>query len=286
MRFRKSLNNNIALAVDDDGCEIIIIGTGVGFKKVKDQIIDPATIQKTFRIGMDDKYHKIEQFFNEIPLQVIDVTERIIQYGKDYLNQTLNDAILLALADHIHFALERSKQGVHMQNPLHWDIRHLYPKEYAVGHEAVRLINEAFGVILPLSEASSIALHFVNAQYGSSSMDQTIKITKIINEIVDVMMEHFQTSLEQESVSFSRFITHLRYFIVRQFNKESLSFKDENFLYEVLSQRYPQSFECARKLKLMLEQNYGFNITADEMVYLMIHIERVTTSTEEDGPLL
>lgn len=286
MRFRKSLNNNIALAVDDDGCEIIIIGTGVGFKKVKDQIIDQTTIQKTFRIGMDDKYHKIEQFFNIIPLQVIDVTERIIQYGKDFLNQTLNDSILLALADHIHFALERSKQGVQMQNPLHWDIRHLYPKEYAVGHEAVRLINEAFGVILPLSEASSIALHFVNAQYGSSSMDQTIKITKIINEIVDVMMEHFQTSLEQESVSFSRFITHLRYFIVRQFNKESLSFKDENFLYEVLSQRYPQSFECASKLKTMLEQNYSFNITADEMVYLMIHIERVTTSADEDGPML
>ncbi|UOK61005.1 CAT RNA binding domain-containing protein [Paenibacillus sp. OVF10] len=33
MRFKKSLNNNIALAEDTEGCEVIVIGTGVGFKK-------------------------------------------------------------------------------------------------------------------------------------------------------------------------------------------------------------------------------------------------------------
>ena len=242
MRFKKSLNNNIALAEDAEGYEVIVIGTGVGFKKVKGQWIEREQIQKTFRIGSDDKYQRLEQFFNDIPLQVINVTDQIIEHGRNQIGKKLNDSILLTLADHIHFALDRFKSGVDVQNPLHWDIRHLYPVEYRIGAYAVELINEAFEVSLPSTEASSIALHFVNSQFDSGSMNQTIKITQMINEV--------------------------------------LSFKDQQFLYDVLSERYPSSFQCALKIKEEMEQQRGFAITPDEMVYLMIHIERVTSRSD------
>ncbi|PQP81504.1 hypothetical protein C0Q44_17430 [Paenibacillus sp. PCH8] len=282
MKFKKSLNNNIALAEDTDGCEVIVIGTGVGFKKVKGQTIDREHIQKTFRIGANDKYQRMEQFFNDIPLQVIDITDQIIETGQKRIGKKLHDSILLTLADHIHFALERLKTGMDIQNPLHWDIRHLYPVEYGAGEQAVNLINEAFHVSLSHSEASSIALHFVNAQFDSGSMNQTIKITKMINDILEIMSHHFEIAPDQESVNYSRFVTHLRYFIVRQLNREVLSFKDQHFLYDVLSERYPSSCQCAQKIKEFMEHQYKFIITPDEMVYLMIHIERVTTHPDAD----
>lgn len=277
MRFKKSLNNNIALAEDDEGCEVIVIGTGVGFKKVKGQLIKQEQIQKTFRIGTNDKYQRLEQFFNDIPLHIIDITDQIIEEGQGLIGKKLNDSILLTLADHIHFALDRYHSGVEIQNPLHWDIRHLYPVEYRIGEHAVKRINEVLEVILPSVEASSIDLHFVNSQFDSSSMNQTIKITQVINDILGIMTDYFGMALNQESTDYSRFITHLRYFIIRQLNREVLSFKDQQFLYDVLSERYPSSFQCAQKIKEAMEQQRGFVITPDEMVYLIIHIERVTT---------
>ncbi|QOS79186.1 PRD domain-containing protein [Paenibacillus sp. JNUCC31] len=282
MRFKKSLNNNIALAEDAEGCEVIVIGTGVGFKKAKGQWIERDQIQKTFRIGSNDKYQRLEQFFNDIPLHVIDITDQIIEAGQTIIGKKLNDSILLTLADHIHFALDRYNSGVEVGNPLHWDIRHLYPAEYRIGEYAVERINEAFQVSLPSSEASSVALHFVNSQFDSGSMNQTIKITKIINDCLEIMSHHFGIALDQESVNYSRFITHLRYFIVRQMNREVLSFKDQHFLFDVLSERYPSSFQCAQKIKEFMERQHEFNITPDEMVYLMIHIERVTSHSDAD----
>ena len=80
-----------------------------------------------------DKYQRVEQFLSDIPLQVIDITDQIIEEGKTMIGKKLNDSILLTLADHIHFALDRFKKGVDVQNPLHWDIRHLYPAEYHAG---------------------------------------------------------------------------------------------------------------------------------------------------------
>lgn len=46
MKFKKSLNNNIALAEDLEGNELIVIGTGVGFKKVKGQELKQEDIKK------------------------------------------------------------------------------------------------------------------------------------------------------------------------------------------------------------------------------------------------
>ncbi|WP_340026477.1 PRD domain-containing protein [Paenibacillus sp. FSL K6-1096] len=277
MIFKKSLNNNIALAEDPEGNELIVIGTGIGFKKVKGQTLRREEIQKTFRIGADERYQRIEQFFNEIPLPVIDIADQIIQLGHQYIGARINDSILLPLSDHIHYALERLEKKLEIQSPLQWEVRHLYPKEFMAGQKAVALINEAFQVILPESEASFIALHFVNAQIEHGTMNQTLKITTMINQILHLMTEHFNMKLEQDSMNYSRFITHLRYFIVRQMNKVTLSFKDEHFLYDVLSERYPDSYECVRKIKQFVEQEYGFHINKDEMVYLIIHVERMTS---------
>lgn len=277
MKFKKSLNNNIALAEDPEGNELIVIGTGIGFKKVKGQMLRREEIQKTFRIGEDERYQRIEQFFNEIPLQVIDIADQIIRLGQQYIGARINDSLLLPLSDHIHYALERLEKKLEIQSPLQWEVRHLYPKEFMAAQQAVTLINEAFQVTLPESEASFIALHFVNAQIDHGTMNQTLKVTTIINQILHLMTEHFNMKLEQDSINYSRFITHLRYFIVRQMNKVTLSFKDEHFLFDVLSERYPDSYECVRKIRDFVEQEYGFYISKDEMVYLIIHVERMTS---------
>lgn len=282
MKFIKSLNNNIALAVDTDGKEVIVIGTGIGFKKVKGQQLDERSIQKIFKFGKNNKYNRIDQFFDEIPLQIIDITDQIINKGKSLLGKTLNDSILLTLSDHIHFAVERTKKQIEINNPLQWEIRHLYPKEFQIGQQSLAIVKDELGITLPESEASFIALHFVNAQFDNGEMGETVQITKMISTIMEIVKGHLLLDLDDKSLSYSRFITHLRYFIMRQINQESIVLKDENFLYDIISQRYPRSFECVQKIKQFLSHNYNWTVTNDEMVYLMLHLERVSSRTDDN----
>ena len=48
--------------------------------------------------------------------------------------------LFIALADHLHYAIERSREGISLQNPLAWEVRKFYPREYEIGKQALRLI--------------------------------------------------------------------------------------------------------------------------------------------------
>lgn len=281
MEFQKSLNNNIALAVDKDGKEVIVIGTGVGYKKVRGQRLNPDSIQKVFRFGNNNKYSRIDQFFDEIPLPIIDVTDQIIKMGRTLLGTSLNDSLLLTLSDHLHFAVERTKKQIEINNPLQWEIRHLYPKEFQIGQQSLNIVKDELGITLPESEASFIALHFVNAQFDNGEMVETVQITNMISTIIGIVKDHFPIELDDKSLSYSRFITHLRYFIMRQTNQESIVLSKENSLFDIIIQRYPRSFECVKKISQFLNDNYGWTVTNDEMFYLTLHVERVTSRSDD-----
>lgn len=42
----------------------------------------------------------------------------------------MNPNLPFILADHIAFAQQREKQGIRLAAPLHYDVQHLYPREY------------------------------------------------------------------------------------------------------------------------------------------------------------
>ncbi|UOK61006.1 hypothetical protein MT997_20495 [Paenibacillus sp. OVF10] len=54
---------------------------------MKGQPIEQSQIQKMFRIGSNDKYQRVEQFLSDIPLQVIDITDQIIEEGKTLIGK-------------------------------------------------------------------------------------------------------------------------------------------------------------------------------------------------------
>ena len=48
-----------------------------------------------------------------------------------------------------------------------WEIRRFYSREYQIGQYALQMIRERLQVDLPEDEAGFIALHFINAEYGT-----------------------------------------------------------------------------------------------------------------------
>ncbi|MGG7059008.1 PRD domain-containing protein [Clostridium tertium] len=271
MKILKKLNNNVVLALNDKGEEIIVTGKGLGFRKMPYILEDLSLIEKKYIIPQNTKASEI---LESIPNEVIKVTEKIIRSGYKELNMEFNADILLTLSDHINFAIQRSKEGVGMRSPLQWEIKHLYPKEYEIGFHSLDIIENDLGVKLDKNEAAFIALHFINAQIGKHDMTETTKITTIMGEILNLIKYKFKIEFNEDSFEFTRFVTHIRYFIIRQVNKKPLD-NDNNDMFALMKDKLTEELECVEVIEKHLNKNYGWKCTNDEKLYLMLHIQRI-----------
>ncbi len=194
----------------------------------------------------------------------------------------MNDNIYLTLCDHISFALERYRQGIVIKNALLNEIKRFYQSEYQIGLAALKIIEKHTAIILPSDEAGFIALHIVNASFDSIGILQTQEMMSVIQNVMNIVKYHFQIELDEESIHYERFVTHLKYFVKRIFaNQEIEDDNDDNFFLMIKTQ-YKNEFLCVLKVYDYLQKQYGIQLTNDEMIYLTIHIRRITTKNAKD----
>ena len=172
MRAVKKLNNNFAICIDDEGKELIAYGKGIGFPNTPYEIPDPPRIDRMF-YDVDQKYLTL---FNELPEKVLHFTVKLVDIAKNELNYELNPNIVLTLADHINFCIQRAKQHIYVQMPLIYEVEQQYPRKGKLGRYALKQIERRFAIQLNQNEASGIAMHFVNARYNpKTKMDVTMQ---------------------------------------------------------------------------------------------------------------
>ena len=63
------------------------------------------------------------------------LTDELVETIRQRLKYPLNESLLITLADHISFAIQRSEEGIRFSNPLMTSIREFYPEEYHLGVE-------------------------------------------------------------------------------------------------------------------------------------------------------
>ena len=274
MVIEKILNNNAVVSLSNEQSEIIVMGKGIAFGKKRGELIDDDRIEKVFTLKNGDLTNKLKQLIEEIPIEYMAVSEDIIKFTKLQLGKSLNDTIYISLTDHIHYAVERFKKGLIIKNGLLWEIKNLYKEEFQIGLEALKTIEQAFGVGLPEDEAAFIALHIVNAELNED-IGNIMAMTEIVQEILKIVKYHFLIEFEEESLNYYRFITHLKFFAQRLVNKEFYEDDRQDDLFQIVKTRYTDSYGCALKIKEFINKKYRYIITQDEMMYLTIHIERV-----------
>lgn len=201
------------------------------------------------------------------------LTNDIIAYAKEMIARPLNKNIYITLTDHINFAIVRYQKGIVFHNALTWEVKRFYPIEFKVGQKAVVWIKERLNIELPEDEATSIALHFVNAQLGGG-IPETIDITKFIQSILKIVTYHFQITLNEHSINYERFIIHLKFFAQRIIRKEQNEHDDEE-LYDMIKNRYSMEYQCAGKIKTYVEKEFSIRLPEEEMLYLTVHIRRI-----------
>lgn len=178
------------------------------------------------------------------------------------------------MPDHISLAVNRVTKGLIIENGLLWEIKKLYKEEFLVAKEAVQMINDKFNVELGEDEAGFIAFHFVNAELNSG-INTITKITKFIKEILTIVSYQLKISIDEESLSAFRFITHLKFFAQRIFTNEKNDTLEDSFLYEVVKERYTKAFNITIKVKDHIDKHYAYQISDMEAIYLTVHIQRL-----------
>ncbi len=142
MRIYKILNNNVAVIMDENGQEKIVMGRGICFHKKAGEEIGEDTVDKTFCLSTADANNKFQTMIQDIPIEHIAVGEEIIAEAKRRLDKKLNDTLYISLIDHVHTSIVRFLEGVTVKNVLLWDIRRFYKEEFRVGLWALDLIQE------------------------------------------------------------------------------------------------------------------------------------------------
>ena len=273
MKIDKIINNNIVSAIEADGKEVVIMGRGLGFGMKPGKEIPEGKIEKVFRLDSQNSTDKFKELLANLPLEHIQASTEIINYAKSVLNRRLNQSIYITLTDHINFAIERFKEKMMFTNPLLNEIKTFYKEEYLIGEYAVALIERRIGITLPVDEAGFIALHIVNAEYNTAMRD-TIDITTLIQNVVKIVKEYFSMDLDETSLNYQRFVTHLRFLAQRIIGGEMLNSDNPEFN-QLISQMYPEEYACSLKLKDYIQVTYHHDVTEQETAYLAVHMKRI-----------
>lgn len=275
MEILRKINNNVALARGENGVEFVVVGKGVGFPKMPYALENPDGIDQFF-VDMVDP--QLRELFAQLPADDVLLAKEIIDYGKRVLGKNLSDAILLTLSDHLHHAFERQKNGVELKNPLTWGIRRMYAKEIDVGEKALEMIWRSRGVRLPYLETVFIALHFINAQLEKKTpeaADETAdRVTIVVDEMLSVVKQYHPSAFEEDSMNFTRFVTHLQYFVLRQIENAPLA-GESDALYQAAKEEYADELNCIDRVENLLRKKYNWTCTNDEKFYLALHLRRL-----------
>lgn len=272
----KVLNNHVVLATGDDQKNYVIFGTGIGYGKKINQALDETKITEVYFLSKADMAY-FSDITADMSPNIIAIAEEIIIESKKLVTGKFNANLLLMLADHINFAIQRSNEGITIKSPLEYEIKRLYPTEMRIGKESLKLIRRKLGVILPKEEEAMIALHIVNSQVDSKAIQETMTITEISNKIITIINYHFQINLDMETTEMTRFLIHLRYFILKGIKGDTKKTTEPEYdgLYKFLVLQNPEVNSCISKIENYLKKEKNWEISENDQIYLMLHINRL-----------
>lgn len=248
------------------------MGRGLGFQKKIGDAPDADKIEKVFALQSSELMLRLSELLQKIPLEVMTASEQIIALARQRLGP-LHDNLYISLTDHCHFAIERHKKGIAIRNVLLWEIKRLYPREFQLGLEARAIIARRLGVSLAEDEAGFIALHLVTGQLNNQ-MPEVMHVTRVMQEILQIVKVQMQLDFDEGSLSYQRFVTHLKFFAQRMLTRAPVADGDVA-LQKAVRNSYQDAWRCAEKIKQHLAHRDLRTLTDEECMFLTIHIEQM-----------
>ncbi len=276
MRIIKIFNNNIVATRSENGEEMILTGAGIGFQKKLGDLVSKDRIEKVYEVREDGK-DRLYRLFGDTPMELIDAAQKIRDRAKDVLGIQMTMQALVGMIDHITYAVERKKSGLEIPNLMLHEIKSLYPEEFQVGLGGLQFIKDATGVLLSEHEAGYVTMHMVNASLGENK-ESISKIFLFTSGVVDIIEDIFDIDFDEDEISLARLNSHLKFLAKRILLKQPSTEDQVEDFYEMFMKKDKRYKSVEKKIKTFVYKNFHHEVTLQEMVYLMVHINKAISS--------
>lgn len=274
---KKALNNNVLIATDDQGGEVVLIGKGIGFNNKKNDAIGADSIEKMFVLRNEKEQEHFKKLLPHIGQETLNTIIASIEMIRSRSNVMLNEQVHVALTDHILFAITRLMKGMAIKNPFLAETKALYPFEYEIAAEVVDFINQSLDINLPDGEIGFIALH-VHGAITNKNISDINKYSQLVKQLIEVIEDRLQLTIDREGIDYIRLVRHIRYTIERVLRDEKI--EEPVKIATLLKKEYPTCYNLSWKLIKMMQQTLHKPLDDAEAVYLTMHLQRLTNKED------
>lgn len=276
----KNINNNVSLCLDSSNKEVVVFGKGVGFIKPPNEI-PLGKIERTFY----DVNRQYLPLLNDIPSEIIEFTARQMMDIQSRLPYEINSNLVLTLADHLAFAMERAKKGIFVPMPSIYELEISYPLEVRVGRKLVSALERQFKVKLPSGEVQGAAMHFINARNTPVEEEREHESIErqfetILEQTTEIIQWEMNIRVRRDTFNYARFATHVKFLLKRLAKKKHLDSSNLQ-MYETMRQEYRAVADCVDKIGEYYESVTSAQLNEEEKLYLILHINRVCSKESE-----
>lgn len=119
------------------------------------------------------------------------------------------------------------------------------------------LIKEKLGIHIPDDEIGNIAMHIHTARNNAGDMTQTLDITTMIRDIIEIIEIQLAINIVEDTISYERLVTHLRFAIQHIKAGESIYELDAEMI-DIIKEKFKDAFLCALSIGTFVKKEYGF----------------------------
>jgi beta-glucoside operon transcriptional antiterminator len=97
-----------------------------------------------------------------------------------------------------------------------------------------------------------------------------------VQHVVMTVENGLGVTLDVESPDYARFVLHIQFLLQRLVSRTMLRSGDSSF-FEFAKHSYPRSFEIAQEVKAYVKAATESELTDEELLYVIVHVERLAT---------
>src|SRR6185312_1990491 len=95
--IQKALNNNVLIATDGSGNEVVLIGRGIGFGKKAGEPIIREQVEKLFVLNDPEEQEQYKQLLSTLDEETLKVLISAVEIVRERANMPLHEHIHVAL---------------------------------------------------------------------------------------------------------------------------------------------------------------------------------------------
>jgi len=276
MQIIKKINNNVAIGKDGNDREVIVMGKGIGFPSMPYEVTDLSLIDRTY-YNIDPSHQKL---LETVPSELLSFVSHLVDVATDKLDGELNPNLVFILADHINFAINRTRQGMTLGLPYSEELAFHYPDINKLAIWMVKRINEWADIHLEKGEVTSLVIHLMGALQKPTVVGETTekRTERIIRKLDNIISTELDIEIDKKTFYYFRYKNHIKYFVRRRERNEQYSQNSD--LIKSLKDIHPKQYECVMKVNEYLTNEFEVPCSEEELGYLLLHI--VGLSTQED----